>query len=271
MQANSCERVPNRVKKDIKEEVREKQGKNFPPVLAGVQVAIDRNSGMLYLGTCSASKIDTFVQLFMLTTGLEAVQLDAKELVYEYYKEFNTENALDFNLDFPNIQFAANQEPEDHSIGRDFLTWLWYASETGSGKEDIDVFINGAMKLSFIFEKQGATETVANKGIPQKSAEVKAALVSGKKLCKTKLAFTRNEKVWGFTLNADNLGFYSLGLPDGEEMEMHSRFQERINDLHEFYGILKQLFNEFAKFALSDDYSINEILLHEWTAERESY
>ncbi len=270
MQANCSERVPNKVKKEIREEVREKHGKNFPPVLSGTQFVIDRASNMVYLGAASGSKIDTFVALFTVTTGVEPIQVTSSELINDYYQEKNVNRDLDFTVDLPDIQFSKNADREDLNPARDFLTWLWFKSETDQF-EDTEIMIEGSMKLSFMYEKQGATETVANKGIPQKSAEVKAALNMGKKLCKSKLSIVHMSNVWTCGFDSDKFSFNSMKLPDGEAMELHSVFEERIQNLHTFHTLLKYLFFKFIEFSISDDFDIKEKVLQQWTEERESF
>jgi len=270
MQENNADRVPNRVKKEILEEVNERHLQNSMPVLSGIEFAIDRASNMLYLGTASDSKIDMFVALFTLTTGIEPVQVTSAELINDYYQEMNVNRDLEFEVNMPDMQFSKNAEQEQFMPARDFLTWLWFKSET-SGFEDTEILIEGPMTLSFLTEKQGATETVAKKGLPQKSAEVKVALAMGKKLCKSKLSIVNNGNIWSFSFNADKFSFNSMRLPDGEQMDPQSKFEERIQNLHMFHTIIKKLFFEFVKFATADDYSDKEKVLQQWVEERESY
>ncbi|RLC69300.1 MAG: hypothetical protein DRH97_00440 [Chloroflexi bacterium] len=266
------DRISNKDKKEIREGIKEKYLNRFPPCVSGFEIAIDRASSMLYLGTCSNAKVNYFIQLFESVTGVEPIKVNNEELAFQYYQDANKSNALDFAFSFPNVNFAGVTNDDPKSMGRDFLTWLWWLSENREeNKTDFELCLDGSMKLAFMFGGQGATETTVNMGLPQKSSEVKSALMGGKKLCKTKLIFAKDLKQWGFTFNADTFGFYSLSLPDGEEMERHSKFEERINNINEFNKIIKLFYFEFCKFVLSDDYADKEKMLQTWTAERESY
>lgn len=272
MESWGVECISNKDKREIRENVKKEYINRFPPCVSGVEVAIDRASNMLYLGTCSNAKINYFTQLFTIATGIEAVKVEVEELAFQYYQDTNKNNALDFAFSFPNVNFAGVENDDPKSLSRDFLTWLWWLSENREdNKTEFELCLDGSMKLGFMSSGLGATETTVNMGLPQKSAEVKSALISGKKLCKTKLIFANAEKRWSFGFNADTFGFNCLSLPDGEQMERHSKFQERIDNINDFYKILKLFYFEFCKFVLGDGFKEREKILQQWVEERESF
>ncbi len=100
--------------------------------------------------------------------------------------------------------------------------------------------------LVFVSDSDGALETVLKKGAPSLSAEAQTALQVGKKLKQAKLIIAIGGDTWAFTFDAENFCFKSMKLPDGEALEAHSKFQERVQFLHELQQLFLALFVELA-------------------------
>ena len=268
MQANNLERIPQKVKREIKAEAIEKHLMKMPPVFSGLQFAVDMNTNLLYLGTTSNTQTDNFIALFMKTTGIEPLPMNINELMFELFGKAES--------DLAPINFSDIREL-DLVPGRDFLTWLWYYSEMKNGRFNHDKYggfelmIEAPLTLTFSEEAKGSAETVVKKGgSPLRSAEVKAALNVGKKLKKAKISFVRGGDIWSATFDADNFVFSGLSLPDGEELERHSQFAERINNLHIFTEAFKGYFKLFVE-ATNQDLKQLEEDIKSWINERDSY
>ena len=104
-----------------------------------------------------------------------------------------------------------------------------------------------------------------------RSAEAKAALIVGKKLKKAKFTMARGEDVWTGTFDADHFAFSGLSLPEGEEMDIHTRFAERIMNLDIFQNAIKAYFKKFAETVRSMTWPETEKKLQKWSLERDSY
>ncbi|UDQ97864.1 recombination-associated protein RdgC [Lentisphaerota bacterium WC36G] len=268
MQANNLERIPQKVRREIKEEAIEKHLMKMPPVFSGLQFAVDMNTNLLYLASASNAQMDNFIALFMKTTGIEPLPMNINELMFELFGQAENDLAP---LNFNEIREL------DLVPGRDFLTWLWYYSERKSGRFNHDKFggfklmIEAPLTLAFSEEAKGSAETVVKKGgSPLQSAEVKAALNVGKKLKKAKVSFVRGGDIWSATFDADNFTFSSLSLPDGEELERHSQFAERINNLFIFTEAIKGYFKLFVEATKGDLKQLEEDI-KTWINERDSY
>lgn len=124
MRANERDSVPSKQKKQIKEEVIEKNLMSVPPTLSSIPAVIDADNHMLYLGAGSPAQIDLFLEYFVRTFKFEPQQINP-----EYYCETEFQTHAD---ELPVIEFSARADGETVP-GRDFLTWLWYFSEQETG------------------------------------------------------------------------------------------------------------------------------------------
>ncbi len=106
--------------------------------------------------------------------------------------------------------------------------------------------------------------------MPQRSAEAKAALSVGKKLKKAKITLIRGEHIWSGTFDADNFTFSGLALPDGEEMDIHSSFAERVNFLHNFNLAIEEYVKTFIQTLKSETWEEELQKIHQWSSEREA-
>lgn len=245
MAANQTEKVPSKVKKDIREEATEKHLMKMPPGIGGTPFVVDMSNNMLYLGTASTKQIENFVGFFYKTTGVEPIQMSVGEMMFRLFKTGENE--------IPELLFS--DDADDEPIpARDFLTWLWYFYETESNRVevgsygDIEMMIEDPLVFAFASQTKGAGETAVKKGDrPLHSPEAQAALNVGKKLKKAKLTFTRGQDIWSCSFDADRFAFTGLKLPVGEEMDAASRFAERITNLEIFHDIILEYFRLFAE------------------------
>ena len=115
--------VSGKDKKRIKEDVIERHINKMPPALSGVSMVLEPHDKYLYLGTGSQSQIDLFIENFYRITKMEPLQL-TPALILE--REFQTTCAA-----FPALKLNDSPAaPADPQVGRDFLTWLLYYSES---------------------------------------------------------------------------------------------------------------------------------------------
>ena len=228
-------------RKEIRESVKERLIKSMPPVLTGIPFVIDSTKDLLYLGATSAAQIGLFTNYFLETLDFAPIQM---------IPEIATEDLFKVNPDaVPTLQiakFCAGDNGAEKSLGRDFITWMWFFQEIEGGTFDVDglgtfsIMLDGP--LSFTADGNGGQEATVRKGLPTVSAEAQSALLTGKKLQRAKCSLVRDDEVWEFTLDATNFGFRSMRLPDIDEMEPHSQFQERVKYLNMFQRAFFRLF-----------------------------
>ena len=282
MQAHDCAFVPRKEKRAIKEEAIEALMPKMVPTISAVPFVVDIPANVLYFGASSLAKFDVFVQEFTRALGMDAepVPISVEELMETLLKKNET--------DLPPLTLTnlANglDEPQP---GRDFLTWLWYEAEVNGGRcsvgelGDFVVGLEGPLTLAYSPGKTkdpelaGSGESVVKRGNPMASGEAKAALSSGKKLRKARVTFAREGAdaevdKWVFTFDADTFTFGSVKLPEGEEMERESAFEERIANLHVLHTVFNAYFKKFAAAVMNGKNIATEKAMRQWVADRES-
>ena len=259
--------VSGKDKKRIKEDVIARHISKMPPALSGISMVLEPNDKYLYLGAASQSQIDLFIENFYRVTKMEPLQL-TPALILE--REFHTTCAA-----FPALKLNDSPViPADPQVGRDFLTWLLYYSET-VGKlnfenNEFDIMLEAPLVLIDENEARGAGETTVKKGgSPLRSAEAKAAINVGKKLKKAKLTITRMNQIWSGTFDADRFVFTGFKLPEGEEMNEDEIFAERIQNLEIFRAALIGYFKAFAAAMLGDEFEKTQQAVRDWAASRD--
>ena len=261
--------IGSKEKKEIKESTIERNIMKMPPSLSGIPMVIVPSTRHLYLGAASQSQIDLFIEHFYQAFKLEPQQLTPSYMLAE---EFNITPST-----FPPLSPA---KPDttfgEESLGRDFLLYLWYLSETGKTidtKEfgEFEVMLEAPLCLTGDGDDPGAGETTVKKGdSPIRGAEVKAALSVGKKLRKARLTFTRLNQIWTGTFDADHFSFSSFALPEGEAQERSEVFSERVEFLEIFREIIVAGFRQYANAMLNGKDAETVAALKEWINSRDA-
>ncbi len=268
MRANNLDFVPSKVKRDIKAQAVDQYLMKMPPSLSSMPMVYDPAAKLLYLGAGSPKQIEEFIGFFFQTMNIEPQQVTPGSLLNDEFGKLET--------DLPIMTFC-DEECDDMTMGRDFLTYLWYLSETGSTQithpqyGEFELLIEGPLVFAAGDAAKGSAETAVKKGDhPQQSAEVKAALAVGKKLKKAKVTLTRGDDIWTGTFDADKFIFSSVNLPEGEELEPDSRFGERMQNLLVFHEAWKCCFRVFAE-ALFNDCENTRQAVKAWAQSRNSF
>ncbi len=258
-------------RKAIREEVTEQLQPEMPPQIRGIPFVVDANDQKLYLGTSSLKMEDLFLESFRETVGFEPLPLTPETYV-AIVRELDIED-LHCLVFTPDPDQAC--EAEKSEVGRDFLTWLWFLQEE-VGEVNLQQYGRFAVMIDgpLVFEATGggAMESIVRRGSPTISAEAKAALMVGKKLKKAKL-FLRHDggDIWSVTVDADRFVFSSLKLPEGEAMDAHSAFEERMTALYFFQRAFYGLFDQFLdEVRTRESATALEKRLHGWVDRRES-
>jgi len=257
MQARGLPFLKRSERSAIKKEVTARLLPTMPPTLTGIDIACDPQGQYLYATATTDKQLDALRLNFRHTTGLDLVPFDPETVAAKTIK-------TDIR-DLAPSSFSPELDDDmaEAHIGRDFLTWLWFFSEACGGVATLDagpfsVAIEGP--LCFMFEGAGAHETVLRNGQPLVSAEARTALINGKKLKRAKVTLARDEAVWKFTFDADSFTLRSAQLPQGEDLDPISRFQDRMLALDTLREVITGFYTRFLDERLNTD---------EWKAIRE--
>jgi hypothetical protein len=267
MLANKSGFVPRKVRMQIKKDIEERRLPGMPPTISGMPFVIDRKNGIIYLSTSSVTRAELFQNLFYETVKAESLLLD-----------FNSSAEFLLKEDVGNIRpvlFSSSADPKENLSGRDFLTWMWYHSETAqgevkAGKVEYNCLVEGTFTFASSDDSEGSIETALRRGSPAKSAEAKAALAVGKKLKKAKLTIARGKEVWSASFNADTFGFSSLSLPEGENLDPISGFEERIRFINDFHSVIIEYQRLFISSIKAKTWKDEQKKIIRWAEEKES-
>jgi hypothetical protein len=161
------------------------------------------------------------------------------------------------------------------TVGREFLTWLWFKSEERNGT----VLIPGADEYGIIFLRRLVlesgdgeyAETVVCQGMHADLKEGKEALRQGKKITAARLRISHDTTEWEFTFKADRFHFQSMKLPtlpenNGEEIDREGQLLERISLIEKAAGIMDLLFGSFLNVRHSGDWGTEQSRMQKWIA-----
>lgn len=161
-------------------------------------------------------------------------------------------------------------------LGCEFLTWLWWATETQGGTlprpgyGSITAAVEGPLTLADA-EAAGAKQVRLDEGTPTASAEAKAALLAGKTLKRARLALAADaDHVFGFTLDGEDFSFRATKLPPAETAAADDRLAERYGALLLLWALFGELFRQFLD-AWKDEAAWRETTvpqIQEWVQER---
>ena len=158
------------------------------------------------------------------------------------------------------------------SLGREFLTWLWFKSEERNGM--IMVPGGGETEIHFVrrlvLESGDGeyAESVVCQGMHADLKEGREALRQGKKIREARLQLTRDAATWEFTFKADRFQFQSLKMPVvmdlDEEDNRDGRVLERIYLIEAVIRSMDQLFALFLALRLSDAWQQERVRTEKW-------
>jgi hypothetical protein len=164
---------------------------------------------------------------------------------------------------------------ESESLGRDFLVWLWFRSETMAGsfqlqdREEAELWFEG--KVTLQSEGDRGVETVVCTGENVRIREARFALGEGKKLTRAKIHLRAGDNEWVFELDSTWMNFHSLKTPrvfreKGEDPD--ALFYERTFLVEKLLSMMDQIFGGYVEARLSPAWDMEELpALMNWIRE----
>lgn len=137
-------------------------------------------------------------------------------------------------------------------LGCEFLTWLWWATETQGGTFQrkgygtLTAAVEGPLTLADA-EATGAKQVRLAEGMPTASAEAMAALRSGKTLKRARVTLAQDaDRVFAFTLDGEDFSFRATKLPASENaLGADDRLAARYAALVLLWSLFVELFRQF--------------------------
>jgi recombination associated protein RdgC len=151
-------------------------------------------------------------------------------------------------------------------LGREFLTWLWFRSETQGGMfeldaaESVEVWIDDRVTLQS--DADQAVETITCSGENSDLREARFALAENKKVTQARFRMAMGEDEWSFTLESSRLNVKSLKPPrvvQDVRDDPDGLFFERVRLMERAVSVLDALFLSFVSLRVSEAWSAREV------------
>lgn len=165
----------------------------------------------------------------------------------------------DLNIEFP-------------FLGREFLTWLLYATSEKGGNFDlgqigrVGIYFDDALTL--MSEEGDAQRDIFVGGAPAVSYELGTALYTGKTVSKARLTVARGDQTWDLTLDA-HLDVVALKPPKlelDEDVPPEEAEAARLALVEELMAILDNLVLRFLAWRMDEEAGVEK--LRQWIAMR---
>lgn len=164
-------------------------------------------------------------------------------------------------------------------LGREFLAWLWFESETFEERFSIEKFAECELHLEKSitletgpdFDQSQQKEKSTLSGFaPSGTPEAKEALRQGKLPTKAKIVVRREEQEFAFVLDADALALSAVKIPALIKGEGEDPFYERIQLIEEIEGAVEALFGSFLRLRLDEPWESEVVpAMREWMREED--
>ncbi len=160
---------------------------------------------------------------------------------------------------------------EKRFIGQEFLTWLWYRSDSQGSVVSIEDGRDAEVSFERFMTLEGgegdARESVTCRGLRAELHEAKTALQAGKKVSRAHIRLAVQDLQWKFTIDAATLDISGLKVPktvsageeDGDDLSFEGRVLERAYMLEQAIDAVDALFGTFLKHRLDAE---------KWTEEK---
>lgn len=148
-------------------------------------------------------------------------------------------------------------------LGEEFLTWLWFLSETE--RDPIAIPKVGACKIAMgqeivLGDEGGDAQTVVLRGdLPSASAEAREALATGKRLRRARFYFTIEGVQWGCTIVGATLAVSGLRVPTAAGADFESHCLTRLEAIERIGSAVQWLFEQFLEHRLEPDRWLREL------------
>lgn len=158
-------------------------------------------------------------------------------------------------------------------LGQEFLTWLWFASETRGGffktQEGEAFILHVEQKVSIQGGEGEAKETAVCSGPMAELVEARLGLRTGKKVNKVQVRIEKDEASWQVFLDAATLTMQGLKTPkvekkveEGEDPD--ARILEKIYLLEKAMTYVDSVFAQFMELRFSAQWSGEVADLRQW-------
>ncbi|MDL2209198.1 hypothetical protein LJC26_00115 [Desulfovibrio sp. OttesenSCG-928-O18] len=166
-------------------------------------------------------------------------------------------------------------ETTDIVLGQEFLTWLWFRSDSAPVFKSPDNGQEFTVSMEQRIVVQGgegdAKETASVSGVMSELREARMGLTTGKQVARALVRFTREPEEWQVTLKAADMSLGSLKTPsvekgDSPDDDPDALFFEKIHLTEVCLSFLDAIYAEFLELRLSRNWEEETKNIREWAA-----
>lgn len=179
---------------------------------------------------------------------------------------------MELNLPLESLRYLQTNQA---FLGREFLTWLWYYTE--SGRHEIDLKELGIYKL-YVDDRLvlsstagSAHEQALKGGTPAYAAEALVALQAGKLVQEAKFILQDKERQWMWTMRADDLALRSVRLPTVQAPDASTHMQARIANTQLLVDVVETLFKMYLDLRMSDKFAKEAEKIRDWMSTKHAH
>ncbi len=156
-------------------------------------------------------------------------------------------------------------------LGKEFLLWLWWTSETRYGSVEIEPYgvVDFWIDDRLQFRSGGDQPQVSDLrgGAPATTGEAKMALASGKTVAAARIGIRLGEREYSLELREEGLEFAGLKVPSEVKDGIDERIYERMFLLEEASSVIGALFHRFCERRMHPSWSTHVVPeLRAWIA-----
>jgi hypothetical protein len=165
-----------------------------------------------------------------------------------------------------------NTESSDALLGQEFLTWLWYKSDTEPDaffdKNDAPFSVYMEQRIVVQLGEGEAKETTSVAGTFSPLREARFGLGMGKKVIRALMRLEKDGMAFQFTLKAENFALGSVKVPKSDNKDKDDDPDAVI--LEKFYlleiclDLLDSLYSHFLKLRFSSDWRTEVAHIGRW-------
>ncbi len=161
----------------------------------------------------------------------------------------------------------------DIILGQDFLTWLWYKSETAGNdafqtKEGRHFMVHMEQRICVQGGEGESLDTATVSGPMSELREARLGLATGKKVTRALLRFERESETWLLTLKAEDFAFSGMKTPTVEKNDAKddpdALFLEKMYLLEACLEMLDILYQRFLEIRLSPEWEREILNVRGW-------
>jgi len=154
---------------------------------------------------------------------------------------------------------------ETESLGREFLAWLWFKTETGQGVFDLgevgkaELWFDGRMTLQI--EHDLGVETITCTGDHPHMKEARFALSEKKGITQAMVKLSLGDNQWSFILDSTWMNFRSFKTPkvvQDKEEDPDGIFYEKMFLVEGAMAAVDIIFSSFIKLRTSPEWETKE-------------